>query len=132
MIIIIVFLQNGRAAMLANVGWFFPKMVGTFSSDDVTSTDPIEAILQADSQWWAQWIIFCGVIEAAKYRGELEGKSYTGEGPAVIDWANQWDKLDDAGKESMRLKELKVSLPLAMNGLRIIRATGKDVDSIPR
>lgn len=93
--------------MLANVGWFFPKVVGTFASDDVTTTDPIESILQADPQWWAQFLLFCGTIEAVKYRGELEGKSYTGEGPAVIDWANQWESLDAAQKEEMRLKELK-------------------------
>jgi len=100
-------LSNGRSAMLANVGWFWPKLVGTFDSDDVTTSDPIEAIMQADPQWWAQFIIFCGTIEAIKYRAELEGKSYTGEGPAAIDWAKQWDKLDSSQKESMRLKELK-------------------------
>ena len=93
--------------MLANVGWFFPKVVGTFTSDDVTTTDPIEAIMQADPQWWAQFIVFCGTIEAIKYRGELEGKSYTGEGPAVIDYANMWDTLDAKGKEEIRVKELK-------------------------
>ena len=100
-------LSNGRAAMLANVGWFWPKIVGTFPSDDVTTLDPIEAISQADAQWWAQWLLFCGTLEAIKYRGELEGKSYTGEGPALFDWAKQWDKLDDAQKADIRLKELK-------------------------
>jgi hypothetical protein len=100
-------LSNGRAAMLANVGWFWPKLVGTFESDDVTTTDPIEAILQADPQWWAQWLLLCGTIEAMKYRAELKGQSYTGEGPAAFDWAKQWDKLDAAAKEDMRLKELK-------------------------
>ena len=93
--------------MLANVGWFFPKVAGTFASDDVTTTDPIEAIMQADPQWWAQFIIFCGTIEAIKYRGELEGKSYTGDGPAAIDYANMWDTLDAKAKEDMRMKELK-------------------------
>jgi Chlorophyll A-B binding protein len=100
-------LSNGRSAMLANVGWFWPKVVGTFDSTDVGTTDPIKAILEADPQWWAQFLLLCGTIEAIKYRGELEGKSYTGEGPAVIDWAKQWDKLDAAKKEDMRLKELK-------------------------
>lgn len=108
-------LSNGRSAMLANVGWFWPAIVGTFNSDDVTTTDPIEAILQADAQWWAQFVIFCGTIEAIKYRGELEGKSYTGEGPACIDWANKWEGLTDAQKEDMRLKELK-NARLAMLG----------------
>jgi hypothetical protein len=100
-------LSNGRSAMLANVGWFWPKLVGTFDSDDVTTTDPIDAIMQADAQWWAQFILFCGVIEGIKYRGEINGKSYTGEGPACIDWAQQWDKLDAEAKEQMRMKELK-------------------------
>ena len=93
--------------MLASVGWWFPKYVGTFDSDDVTTTDPIESILQADPQWWAQFILFCGTIEAIKYRGELEGKSYTGEGPAVIDYSGMWSALDDKQKEEMRIKELK-------------------------
>mmetsp|Transcript_41054 Transcript_41054/g.85462 ORF Transcript_41054/g.85462 Transcript_41054/m.85462 type:complete len:119 (-) Transcript_41054:270-626(-) len=101
--------------MLATVGWVFPKFY-TFASDDVTTTDPIEAILQADAQWWAQFIIFCGTIEAVKYRGELEGKSFTGDGPAVIDWTNTWDTLDEKQKEEMRLKELKNGR-LAMIGL---------------
>ncbi|GAX18724.1 hypothetical protein FisN_26Hh014 [Fistulifera solaris] len=100
-------LSNGRSAMLANVGWFWPKIVGTFDSDDVTTTDPIDAILQADPQWWAQFLLLCGVIEGVKYRAELEGKSYTGDGPAAIDWAKQWDKLDKTKKAEMRLKELK-------------------------
>jgi Chlorophyll A-B binding protein len=101
-------LSNGRSAMLATVGWFWPAYVGTFNSDDVTTTDPIQAILQADPQWWAQWVIFCGTIEAIKFRGEQEGKSYTGDAPeAAIDWTGTWAKLDDAQKEDMRLKELK-------------------------
>jgi len=100
-------LSNGRAAMLANVGWFWPKIVGTFDSTDVTTTDPLEAISQADNQWWAQWLALCGIIEGVKYRAELEGKSYTGDGPAAFDWANQWDKLNASQKADMREKELK-------------------------
>jgi hypothetical protein len=109
-------LANGRSAMLATVGWFWPKVVGTFESQDVTTTDPIDAIMQANPQWWAQFILFCGTIEAIKFRGEQEGKSFTGDGPAVIDWAKQWDKMDDKKKESMRLKELKNGR-LAMIGI---------------
>merc|ERR1712050_653678 len=101
--------------MLATVGWFWPKVVGTFESNDVTTTDPIEAFFQADPQWWAQFIILCGTFEFVKYTGELEGKSYTGEGPAVIDWGKQWEKLDEKQKEDMRLKELK-NARLAMLG----------------
>eukprot|EP00523_Entomoneis_sp_CCMP467_P006372 CAMPEP_0168736386 /NCGR_PEP_ID=MMETSP0724-20121128/9834_1 /TAXON_ID=265536 /ORGANISM="Amphiprora sp., Strain CCMP467" /LENGTH=195 /DNA_ID=CAMNT_0008783583 /DNA_START=150 /DNA_END=737 /DNA_ORIENTATION=+ len=99
-------LSNGRSAMLAVVGWEFPKIY-MFPSDDVSSPDPMKAILDADPQWWAQFIIFCGTVEAFKYRGELEGKSYTGDGPAVIDWTNTWETLDEKEKEEMRLKELK-------------------------
>lgn len=109
-------LANGRSAMLATVGWYWPKVVGVFDSDDVTTTDPIDAILQADPQWWAQFVVFCGTIEAIKYRAEQEGKSYTGEGPAAIDYLNQWEKLSDKDKESMRLKELKNGR-LAMIGI---------------
>jgi hypothetical protein len=109
-------LSNGRSAMLATVGWVWPKLVGTFNSDDVTSTDPLEAFTQADPQWWAQFIIFCGTIEAIKWRGEQEGKSYTGDGPAVIDWSGQWSKMNDKQKADIRDKELKNGR-LAMIGI---------------
>ena len=98
-------LSNGRSAMLATVGWFFPALVGTFKSDDVTTTDPIDAILQADPQWWAQFILFCGVIESVKYNAELQGKSFTGEGEPAIDYLNLWKGVKD--KDDMRTKELK-------------------------
>jgi hypothetical protein len=78
-----------------------------FDSDDVTTSDPIDAIMQADPQWWAQFLLFCGMLEAVKYRGELNGKSFVGEGEPVIDYLRGWNKLDAAGKEEMRLKELK-------------------------
>merc|ERR1719231_361793 len=35
-------LANGRSAMLATVGWVWPKWFGMFAATDVTSTDPIE------------------------------------------------------------------------------------------
>merc|ERR1712130_540571 len=70
-------LANGRSAMLATVGYVFPKCFGAFEGD-VTVDDPIAAIGQADLQWWAQFIIFCGTIEAYKYKKVLEGKSSTG------------------------------------------------------
>jgi Chlorophyll A-B binding protein len=109
-------LANGRSAMLANVGWFWPKTVGPFDSPDVDTTDPIQAIMQADPQWWVQFLFLCGVCEGIKYRAEAyEGKSYTGEGPAVFDWTNQWDKLSDKQKVDMRMKELK-NARLAMIG----------------
>ena len=103
--------------MLATVGWLFPKLVGTFDGP-VDTTDPIAAFSKADPQWWAQFIIFCGTIEAVKYRGELDGKSYTGEvdKDAVVDWAKQWGKMDAAKREDMAMKELKNGR-LAMIGI---------------
>ena len=94
--------------MLATVGWVFPKYVGTFDGP-VDTTDPVKAFLKADPQWWAQFIIFCGTIEAIKYRAELEGKSYTGEvgKDAAIDWTNNWGKMDADSQETMAIKELK-------------------------
>lgn len=102
--------------MLATVGWIWPGFIGTFDSSDVSGTDPIDSILQADPQWWAQWILLCGVIEGIKYRAESQGKSYTGDGPAAIDYAQRWDKYDDAMKEKMRIRELKNGR-LAMIGI---------------
>merc|ERR1712071_582997 len=70
-------LANGRSAMLATVGWVWPGKFGTFDSNDVTTIDPIDAILQADPQWWAQFVILCGTVEAYKYNQGLKGKSST-------------------------------------------------------
>ena len=109
-------LSNGRSAMLGTVGWLWPKYAGTFASDDVTTDDPIKAIFEADPQWWAQFLVFCGTIEAIKYRAEVEGKSYTADGPAAVDWAKKWDALDAAQKEDMAMKELKNGR-LAMIGM---------------
>jgi hypothetical protein len=82
----------------------------------VDTTDPIDAILKADPQWWAQFIFLCGVLEGIKYRAEIyEGKSFIGEGPAVFDWTNQWDKFSDKQKMDIRMKELK-NARLAMIG----------------
>ena len=93
--------------MLACVGWVFPS-IWTLPGP-VTTTDPIEAFWQSDNQWWAQFIVFCAVIEGIKLRGEMEGKSYTGEigKEAALDWTGQWAKMNDAQKETMALKELK-------------------------
>jgi hypothetical protein len=86
-------LANGRSAMLATVGWVWPKWFGLFDSNDVTTTDPIDAIMQADPQWWAQFIIFCGTIEAWKYNAELNGKSFVGE-VRVCDVDLSWPVID--------------------------------------
>ena len=100
--------------MLATVGYVFPKWFGHFEGD-VSADDPIAAIGQADPQWWAQFIIFCGTIEAFKYRMELQGKSSTGGGEPAIDWMKMYPK-DEAGRRDMELKELKNGR-LAMLGI---------------
>mmetsp|Transcript_30035 Transcript_30035/g.55279 ORF Transcript_30035/g.55279 Transcript_30035/m.55279 type:complete len:194 (+) Transcript_30035:82-663(+) len=99
-------LSNGRSAMLATVGWIWPKVFGTFDSQDVTTTDPIDAILQADPQWWAQWIVICGVFETWKYKQELDGKSFLGGESPAVDYLKLWPE-DAAAQEEMKLKELK-------------------------
>mmetsp|Transcript_24690 Transcript_24690/g.69307 ORF Transcript_24690/g.69307 Transcript_24690/m.69307 type:complete len:197 (+) Transcript_24690:139-729(+) len=110
-------LANGRSAMLATVGWVFPKQFGTFDGP-VDTTDPIDAFFKADPQWWAQFIVFCAVIEGIKYRGEMEGKSFTGEidKEAALDWTGNWKKMNDKEKEDMAMKELKNGR-LAMLGI---------------
>lgn len=103
-------LANGRSAMLATVGWLWPRVVGTFDAKDVTTTDPIAAFGQADLQWWAQFIIFCGTIEAYKYRQELDGVV------PQIDWSKNWPKDDVKKQEILQVQELKNGR-LAMIGL---------------
>lgn len=108
-------LANGRTAMLAVVGWWWPQIVGTFDGP-VTTTDPIKAILASSPQWWAQFVILCGVGEFIKYQGELGGKSYSHDGPACVDWSGQWETFSDEQKEDISLKELKNGR-LAMLGI---------------
>jgi len=108
-------LSNGRSAMLATVGWFFPKIFGTFDSTDVTTTDPIDAILQADPQWWAQFIVICGVFESWKYNQEMSGKSFLGGAAPAVDYLKLWPE-DAAKQEELKLKELK-NARLAMIGI---------------
>jgi len=109
-------LANGRSAMLAIVGWIFPTF-WTFEGP-VKTTDPFKAFFEADNQWWAQFVIFCAVLEGIKYRGEMEGKSFTGEidKEACLDWTGNWASMDDAQKEDMAMKELK-NARLAMIGI---------------
>lgn len=108
-------LANGRSAMLATVGWFFPYTLGTFDSQDVTSTDPMAAILEADPQWWAQFVVLCGTFEAYKYKKALEGKSYTGKGEPVVDYLKGYPA-DEDERRKMEMKELKNGR-LAMIGI---------------
>jgi hypothetical protein len=101
-------LANGRSAMLATVGWSFPKIF-MFPDGPIDTTDPIDAFFKADPQWWAQFIIFCGTIEAIKARGEMEGKSFTGDvtKEAALDWSKQWGKMSEKERELMAMKEIK-------------------------
>lgn len=101
--------------MLATVGWFFPKVFGTFDSQDVTTTDPIDAILQADPQWWAQFFVICGVFESWKYNQELNGKSFLGGAEPAVDYLKLWPT-DAKQQEELRTKELK-NARLAMIGI---------------
>jgi len=98
-------LANGRVAMLANVGWFWPTYVGHFEGK-VSTTDPIAAIMQCDSQWWAQFILLCGVFEFYKYQRKVAGKSYTGGGDAAIDFMGMYPA-DEAGRRKVEMQELK-------------------------
>lgn len=122
-------LANGRSAMLATVGWFFPYAFGAFDSQDVTSTDPMAAILEADPQWWAQFILLCGTFEAYKYKKALEGKSYTGKGDPVLDYANGYPKSEEA-RRKMELMELKNGR-LAMLGIASFLSAHYIAGSVP-
>ena len=116
--------------MLATVGWVFPKYFTL--EGPVDTTDPIKAFLKADPQWWAQFIVFCAVIEGIKLRGEMDGKSFTGEidKEAALDWTNNWGKMDAKKKEDMAMKELKNGR-LAMIGIASFVANYYIPGSVP-
>jgi hypothetical protein len=124
-------LSNGRSAMLATVGWVWPKYFGTFDGP-VDTTDPVEAFFKADPQWWAQFLLLCGTIEAVKYRAELQGKSYAGDvdSDAAFDWSKQWGKMSASDRETMALKELKNGR-LAMIGIASFAANHFIPGSVP-
>lgn len=122
-------LANGRAAMLACVGWVWPAWFGTFAGP-VTTTDPIDAVLQTSPEFWAQFIILCGVAENWKYNRELEGKSYTGDGEPAVDWTMYWGKMTDQGRDRMRMRELK-NARLAMIGIASFAAAHFIPGSVP-
>jgi len=98
-------LANGRVAMLANVGWFFPSVVGHFQGS-VDPNDPVGAIMQSSPQWWAQFILLCGVFEFYKYQSKMNGRSYTGNGEPAVDWMGMYPA-DEAGRRNVEMQELK-------------------------
>jgi len=101
-------LANGRVAMLAVVGWLWPKYVGHFEGS-VTVDDPIAAVGQSSLQWWAQFVALCGCFELYKYQQELNGKTATpniGGGTPVYDIMEIYPS-DEAKRVDMELKELK-------------------------
>jgi len=106
--------------MLATVGWVWPKWFGAFPGfTDVTTTDPIDAILQADTQWWAQFILLCGVIEANKFYAAQNGKSYmagtTADDTPFYDPFGIYPRTEE-GRKLMAERELK-NARLAMIGI---------------
>ena len=99
-------LANGRAALLGWVGWLWPQVFGLWKGGPVTTTDPIDAIMQVPTVAWAQFIVFCGAIEANKYNWAK------GEGPMTDPSKPFFDPFglyptDAAGQEKMQLRELK-------------------------
>jgi len=110
-------LANGRVAMLATVGWIWPKYVFHFAGK-LSIDDPILAARKADLQWWAQFILLCGVFEFYKYQQELDGKTYVptaSGGTPVYDVMDIYPK-DEAKRKEMELAELK-NARLAMLGM---------------
>ena len=68
-------LKNGRAAMLAVVGWIWPQVFGLWAANDVTTTDPIAAIGQVNELAWVQILAACGMVEAADYNFKRTGST---------------------------------------------------------
>ena len=64
-------LVNGRVAMLATVGWYWPNLVGKFASDNITATKPIDALFQMDKLALVQIVGLCGIIEFAMLRHRM-------------------------------------------------------------
>ena len=82
------------------------KLTHWSTSTQVTTTDPIDAIMQVPTVAWAQFVVFCGAIEANKYNWAK------GEGPMTDPSKVFFDPFglypeDAAGQEKMQLRELK-------------------------
>ena len=94
-------LKNGRAAMLAVVGWIWPQVFGLWAANDVTTTDPIAAIGQVNELAWVQILAACGMVEAADYNFKKTGSTKPFFDPLGF------CPSDKAGFEKMQLRELK-------------------------
>lgn len=94
-------LANGRSAMLASVGWAWPQLYGLWSTDHVSTVDPVAAIPQVEMLAWAQIIGFCGIIQAAQWNWEQNGSAKPFYDPLSI-----YPK-SAAGQARMQLAELK-------------------------
>mmetsp|Transcript_19951 Transcript_19951/g.79560 ORF Transcript_19951/g.79560 Transcript_19951/m.79560 type:complete len:198 (+) Transcript_19951:70-663(+) len=101
-------LANGRVAMLAVVGWVWPQVFGLFPGGPVKTVDPIAAITQVPILAWAQMVMFCGILEAAKYNWSIgvDAKPFFDPEKTFFDPSCVYPK-DAAGQEEMQLKELK-------------------------
>ena len=106
-------LKNGRAAMLATVGWVWPQIYGLWDSKDVTTTDPIAAIGQVDDWAWIQIIAACGIAEMADWTHQQSGSTKPFYDPLGL------CPTDPAAFEKMQLRELKNArlAMLAFSGL---------------
>jgi hypothetical protein len=114
-------LANGRVAMLASVGWVAPQVNGLWGTGlPVKTTDPIDAILQVPTAAWCQIILFCGVIEAARWNWEQQRQGKETPLPITQGWGGRkpnpnrpfYDPFDiypkdKAGQERMQLREIK-------------------------
>lgn len=72
-----------------------------FDSQDVTSANAIEALLQTSPLALAQIVGVCGVVEAAQWRHQQSGSD-----KPFYDPFKQWPKTE-AKQEAMKMKELK-------------------------
>ena len=105
-------LANGRSAMLATVGWVWPQVFGLWKGGQVTTTDPIDAIMQVPTAAWVQIIFLCGAIEANKYNWQ-EGVNRN-SARVFYDPLSIYPE-DPAGQARVQLQELK-NARLAMLG----------------
>jgi len=113
--------------MLATIGWVFPKY---FHFAGGVSTDPVAAFWESDTQWWAQFVLLCGVIEAQKFYAATNGKGYLGgDVEPFYDPAGIYPK-DAEGRKVMQERELR-NARLAMIGIASFAANHAVPGSVP-